>query len=164
MYDSIETIWIKVRGKIKNSSFLIGAFYQPSSDEKEKKYWLEKFDHLIAEVYVKWNGMIIIAGDFNISQNRDSVESTQRYKQILHSFSLKQHINKPKRKNKALIDHICSNIPIKVVHCDILHTDEISDHDMPYTILNVKKERYEQRYKYIRSKKDIDINSYVSDF
>ena len=95
MDDSIETIWIEVRGKNKNSAFLIGAFYQPSSDEKEKQCWLEKFDHLIAEVYVKWNGMIIIAGDFNINLNKDSGESTQLYKQILHSFSLKQHINKP---------------------------------------------------------------------
>ena len=50
------------------------------------------------------------------------------------------------------------------MHSDILHTDEISEHDMPYAILNVKKERYEQRYKYIRSEKDLDINSYVSDF
>ena len=50
------------------------------------------------------------------------------------------------------------------MHSDILHTDEISDCDMPYAILNVKKERYEQRYKYIWSEKDIDINSYVSDF
>ena len=105
----------------------------------------EKFDRLIVEVYVKWNGMMIIAGDFNINLNNDSGESTQRYKQILHSFSLKQHINKPTRKNKTLIDHICSNIPTKVVHSDVLHTDEISDHDMPYAILNVKKERYEQR-------------------
>ena len=108
--------------------------------------------------------MIIIAGDFNINLNSDSGESKQRYKQILHTFSLKQHLNKPTRKNKILIDHICSNIPTKVVHSDALHTDEISGHDMPYAILNVKIERYEQRYKYIRSKKDIDVNPYVSDF
>ena len=162
--NSIETIWIEVRGKNKNSAFLIGGFYQPSSDEKEKQCWLEKFDYLIAEVYAKWNGMIIIAGGFNINLNRDSGESTQLYKQILHSFSLKQYINKPTQKNKTLIDHIYSNIPTKVVHSDVLHTGDISDHDMPYTILNVKKERYEQRYKYIRSEKDSDINSYVSDF
>ena len=164
MDDSIETIWIEVCGKNKNSAFLIGAFYQPSSNEKEKQCWLEKFNRLIAEVYVKWNGMIIIAGDFNINLNSDSDESAQRYKQISHTFSLKQHINKRTRKNKTLIDHICSNIPTKVMHSDVLHTDEISDHYMPYAILNVKKERYEQRYKYIRSEKDIDINSYVSDF
>ena len=35
---------------------------------------------------------------------------------------------------------------------------------MPYVILNVKKERYEQRYKYICREKDIDIKLYVSDF
>ena len=91
MDDSIETIWTEVHGKNKNSAFLIVAFYQPSSDEKEKQCWLEKFDGLIAEVYVKRNGMIIIAGDFNINLNSDSGKSTQRYKQILHIFSLKQH-------------------------------------------------------------------------
>ena len=69
MDNSIETIWIEVRGKNKNPTFLIGAFYQPSSDEKEKQCWLEMIDRLIAEVYVKWNGMIIIAGDFNINLN-----------------------------------------------------------------------------------------------
>ena len=93
MDDSTETIWIEVRGKSKNSAFFIGAFYQPSSDEKEKQCWLEKFDRLIPEVYVKWNGMIVIAEDFNINLSNDSGELTQRYKQILHSFSLKQHIN-----------------------------------------------------------------------
>ena len=62
------------------------------------------------------------------------------------------------------MDDICSNIPTKVEHSDVLHKDEISDHDMPYAILNGKKERYEQCYKYIRSEKDIDINLYVSDF
>ena len=37
MDDSIETIWIKVRGKNKSSTFLIGTFYEPSSDEKKKQ-------------------------------------------------------------------------------------------------------------------------------
>ena len=108
--------------------------------------------------------MIIIARDFDINLNSDSGESTQRYKQILNTFSLKQHINKPTWKNKTPFDHICSNISTKVVHSDALHTHEISDHGLPYDILNVKKERYEQRYKYIRSENNIDINSYVSDF
>ena len=72
MDDSTETIQIEIRGKNKNSAFFIGAYYQPSSDEKEKQCWLEKFDRLIAEVYVKWNGMIIIAGDLNINLNSDS--------------------------------------------------------------------------------------------
>ena len=52
----------------------------------EKQCWLEKFDRLMVEVYVKLNGMIIIAGDFNININSDSGESTQRYKQSYTHF------------------------------------------------------------------------------
>ena len=37
MDDSNETIWIEVRRKNKSSTFLIGAFYEPSSDEKKKQ-------------------------------------------------------------------------------------------------------------------------------
>lgn len=36
-------------------------------------------------------------------------------------------------------------------------TDEISDHDTPYVIVNIKKERYEPRYKYIRGKRKTDV-------
>ena len=36
MDDSIETIWIEICRKNKNSAFLISAFYQPGSDKKKK--------------------------------------------------------------------------------------------------------------------------------
>ena len=42
-------------------------------------------------------------------------------------------------------------------------TDEISDHDTPFVILNIKKERYEPRYKYIRDERKVDMNQYVND-
>ena len=42
--------------------------------------------------------------------------------------------------------------------------DEISDHDTPFVILNIKKERYEPRYKYIRDERKVDMNQYVNDF
>ena len=74
----LKLFGLKFAEKNKNSAFLIGAFYQPSSDEKEKQCWLEKLDRLIAEVYVKGNGTLIIARDFNINLNSDSGESTQR--------------------------------------------------------------------------------------
>ena len=46
-------------------------------------------------------------------------------------FSLQQHVNKPTRKGKALTDHICSNTPSKLIHGDVIYTDDISDHDCP---------------------------------
>ena len=52
-----------------------------------------------------------------------------------------------------------------MIHNDVIYTDEISDHDTPFVILNIKKESYEPRYnKYIRDAKKIDMNQYVNDF
>ena len=83
---------------------------------------------------------------------------------FLHSFNLYQHITKPTRKGKSLIDHICSNVPKKLVHNDVIYTDEISDYDTPFVILNLIKERYEPGYKYIRDERKVDMNQYVNDF
>ena len=33
-----------------------------SSNETEKLVWLEKFEHILSEVYTKWNGVMILAG------------------------------------------------------------------------------------------------------
>ena len=52
----------------------------------------------------------------------------------------------------------------KLLHTDVLMTDEISDYDTPYGIFNIKKERYEPRYKYIRNEKDLSMNDYFADF
>ena len=52
----------------------------------------------------------------------------------------------------------------KLLYTDVLMTDEISDHDTPYGIFNIKKERYEPHYKYVRSKKELNMNDYVAYF
>ena len=93
---------------------------------------------------MKWNHVFIVTGDFNIDLLGEPKESTWRYKNLLHTFSL-QHITKATRKNKTLIDHIISNMNNKLLHTDVLMTDEISDHDMPFGILNMKEQRYEPR-------------------
>ena len=61
-------------------------------------------------------------------------------------FSLRQHITSPTRKGKTLIDHIISTIPDRVIYHDVLNIEEINDHDTPYVIFNIKKEKYEENY------------------
>ena len=95
--------------------------------------------------FTKWNGVVILAGDLNIDLLNGSKESQRRYKNILHSFSLRQHITSPTRKSKILIDHVISTIPDRFVYHDVLNTEEISDHDTPYVIFNIKKEKYKPR-------------------
>ena len=125
---------------------------------------LEKFERILNEIYIKWSGVIVIAGDFNTDLLNGNKQSQRRYKDILHSFSLRQHVTKAARKSKTLIDHVISTIPNGVIHHDIAHTEEISDHDAPYVIFNIKKEKYQPRYKFIRNTKTLDMNSYTSDF
>ena len=50
----------------------------------------------------------------------------------------------------------------KLRHTDVLMTDEVSDHDTPYGIFNIKKERYEPRYKHVRNEKDLNIMLLIS--
>ena len=153
-HDNLEIPFVEIGGKNKNTPSLICVAYEPSSNEIEKMEWLENFENLLADVYLKWIGVFIVTGDFNIDLLGDPKESTRRYKNLLHTFSLHQHITKATRKNKTLIDHVSSNMNNKLLHTDVLMTDEISDHDTPSGIFNIKKERYEPLYKYARNEKD----------
>ena len=74
---------------------------------------------------MKWKGVFSVTGDFNIDLLGEE-ESTQRYKNLLHTFSLCQHITKATRKNKTLIDHISSNMKNKLLQTDILMTNEMT--------------------------------------
>ena len=160
----IEAVCAEFCGRNKNTPYLLLTVYQPSSREDEKIVWLNLFETLVANITMKWLGVIIITGDTNIDLIGENKESTRRYKDILSSYNLIQHVTKPTRNNKTLIDHIITNIPDKVKNTNVVGTDEISDHDTPYVILNIKKERYEPRYRYIRDEKNFNMNEYVKDF
>lgn len=146
---SLEALCVEFRGRNKNTPFLILTVYQPSSREDEKLKWLLEFEELLADIMTKWTGIIFVTGDMNIDLLGNEKESSKRYKDILSSYNLFQLIKKPTRKLKTLIDHIITNIPNKVIRTDVLETDEISDHDTPYILSNIKKERFEPRYKYV---------------
>lgn len=68
------------------------------------------------------------------------------------------------RHGKSLIDHIITNIPDKVSHCDVIPCETISDHDSPYVIMNVKGEVFAPRYKVIRDYRKFNLREFVNDF
>ena len=98
--ESIEILWIELRGRNKNTPFLTGVVYQPSSNKTEKSVWLEKFEHILSVVHTKWNGIIVLTGDLKIDLLNGSKESQRRYKDILHLFSLRQHTTSPTENQK----------------------------------------------------------------
>ncbi|CAB4042702.1 Transposable element P transposase [Paramuricea clavata] len=162
IYCILEHIWIEISGKNKNSNVLLGVFYQPDSDPARKVLWLEKFETILAAVHSKWDGILAIAGDMNIDLKNSST-TADKYEAILRSFNLNQHIKDPTCKGKWLIDHIITNIPHNVVATGVLPTPEVSDHDMPYVIVNARLSRFETRFKYIRTVKSFCSEEYLRD-
>ena len=98
--ESIEIFWIEVQGRNKNILVLTGVIYQPNSNETEKLIWLEKFERKLTEIYLKWSGVIVVVDDFNIDLLNGNKQSQRLYKDILHLFSLRQHITKATGKSK----------------------------------------------------------------
>ena len=99
----------------KNSPVFIVVVYETNSNQTEKLMWIENFEQDLTETYIKWSGIIIIAGDFNI----DILD--WKHCQNLHSFWSYRHTSKAIGKSKILIDHGIIGIPNGVIHHDILH-------------------------------------------
>eukprot|EP00111_Clytia_hemisphaerica_P014788 TCONS_00043593-protein len=103
---SIKQMWMEIKGK--HDSFLLAALYQPSPTLADKRVWLTKLDTLLVYVSKIWTGPIVITGDTNIDLIENS-EIAQEYKELLRNHGLDQHISKPTRHGRTLIDHIASN-------------------------------------------------------
>ena len=158
---TIEHLWLEIKAKAKGNSYLLGIFYQPSSVDADKIAWIEKLDTLLSQVTTNWHGPIILTGDTNINVKKES-NTSGKYLRVLEHHGLEQHIAKPTRKESGLIDHISSNLK-KIIATDVIYTDEISDHDCPYVIFNIRKQKFEPRLKLIRNEKNFDINEFLND-
>ena len=87
-----------------------------------------------------------------------------KYNDIFDAYGLTQHISYPTRHGRYLIDHISTNIPKKVICENVITWETITDHDAPLVILNIKKQKFQPRYKFIRDEKSFNLENYINDF
>ena len=90
--------------------------------------------------------------------------TVNKYNDILDAYGLTQHISYPTRHGKSLIDHISTNIPKKVICENVIPCETISDHDAPFVVLNIKKQKFQPRYKFVRDEKSFNLENYLKDF
>ena len=64
--ETFEHMWLEIPGKNKYSSFLLGILYQPNFDDASRETWLNQLEHLLSNISIKWDGVVILAGDLNI--------------------------------------------------------------------------------------------------
>ena len=99
-------------------------------------------------------GLTIVTGDFNIDLIDGDKITVNKYNDILDAYGLTQHISYPTRHGKSLINHINTNIPKKVI-CENVIPCKTSDHDAPFVVLNIKKQKFQPRYKFARDEKSL---------
>ena len=144
-------MWIECQGKNKNKNYLVGVFYQPRPEDKEKLIWIQKLDTILSAITTTWNKTIAITGDTNIDYNKPSTV-LKTDKEVLDTCKLKQHVKKPSRQGVKTIDHIVSNLETeKVLITDVFPCPAVTDHDAPYTIIKTPTASFQTRYKYIRN-------------
>lgn len=136
---------VEVNGKNKNDLLLVAVYYQPSSFDKDKEARLEKFDKILALLTVKWNVQMIVTGNFNINLLSES-QIIEKDSEILKLHAFIQHIEEPTRSGKKLINHISWNL--KKFTSQNVPCDEISNHNVPYVLVNIRKIRFKLWYKY----------------
>ena len=74
---------------------------------------VKKIDSLY-NISRKWNGLLLITGDFNIDLLATECTITKYYNDILNSHDLFQVIAKATRRNTSLIDHFITSTPEKI--------------------------------------------------
>lgn len=81
---------------------------------------------------------MIVTGDFNINLLSKS-QIIEKDSEILKLHALIEHIEEPTRSGKKLINHISQNLTkftSQNVPCD-----EISNHNVPYVLVNTPKNK-----------------------
>ena len=76
-HNNLKILLVEIGGRNKTTPSFIYVAYQPSSNEIEKLEWLENFKNLLADFYLKWKGVFIVTGDFNIDLPSDPKEPTR---------------------------------------------------------------------------------------
>ena len=143
---------------------LVGVFYQPRPEDKEKQIWIQKLDSILSAIATTWNKSIISTWDTNIDYNKPST-ALETYKEVLDTYNLKQHVKKPTRQGVKTIYHIVSNLETeKVLWTDVFPCPTVSDHDAPYAIIKIPTASFQTRYKYIRNTKNFNTKKYYTDF
>ena len=129
-------------------------------------YWLECFEDLLSHITSTWDGMVVLTGDINFHLIGRPDSLVTRYSNTLDMFGLQQIVTKPTRvtrTSRTLIDYIITNYPKRISATDVIPTSIVSDHDAPFACTNVRVNRYQPRYKYIRNMKTFDEQEFISD-
>ena len=162
----LEHIWLEIPGRNRHSKSLLGVMYR-SERMQNFQTWIDKTENLFSQLNILWDGLTVITGDFNVDLFKPECPQVKHYTNMLESLNLHQHVECPTRvtsSSKTMIDYIISDKPNCITYCNVLSCPTISDHDAPYACINIRTNRYQPRFKFIRHEKKFDKDAFIRDF
>ena len=153
-----ETLFIELIND-QGKNIIVGLIYRPPSNSLET--FFEDLDAYTHSLSLE-NKHVYLMGDFNINLYSSAQAHEQKLNNILSSYALYPHINKPTRitnTTSSLIDNIFSNNLSNETLNGILFYD-ISDH-LPIFMINrninlsIKRNSNEPKYRRIESENNI---------
>lgn len=142
--NGLHQLWINL--KVRNlKSIVICTMYGPPDTP------LTCFDTYLTPSLITaslQNKPIYILRDRNCDILKPHCRGAIALTNFCHSFNLPQLVSKPTRVTKttaSLIDVIMTSNPQQVIETDVM-PNSISDHDLPYVVLQIKKERRKLTY------------------
>ena len=161
----LEHLWLEIAGRNKHSNMLLGILYR-SERLHAFQTWLDKVENLFSQLNTLWDGLLLVTGDTNVDMLQPKDPETVKYRGMLDSLNLHQHVTKPTRvtrTSRTLIDHIISNACNRITYCDVLPCETIGDHEGPYACINIRVNRFQVRFKFLRNEKQFNEASFKGD-
>lgn len=156
-----QQLWLKIQ--VKNTrSFIVCTAYRPPNTP------LSCFDSDLIETFIyasSFNVPIYLLGDMNCRLERDDNPETKALLNFCRSYNLSQLITKPTRVTEttsSILDVILAS-DTKQVHNVMVLESSISDHDLVYITLKLKKERSKPVYITTRSYKHYKADAFHDD-
>ncbi len=157
-----EIMEIRVQDKRKKIRFVI--IYRPESDTEKNPYTMTECYKEFTELFAYYKSLkeeVIFCGDYNFHMNKPDNNKAQKFKEILDTFELIQHINESTHNKGNTLDLIISNKDSSIIshQVDLM----ISDHcNILFDVDMSKPPRMKKNITY-RKTKSININNFKTD-
>ncbi len=157
-----ELMEILVKNKVKKLRFVI--IYRPEPDPKNPAYTMtefyEEFTSLLAH-YMTYKEEVIFCGDYNFHVNNPEDVKANKFKEILDTFELVQHVKESTHREGNTLDLIITKSKSSILS----HTVDLmlSDHCNILMDVDMRKPPLIKKELTFRKTRSIDKNNFKAD-
>ena len=143
---------------------LCAVYRPPRSDKNQFKTsdFLDQFETLVESLSIE-PGRLFIAGDFNFQIDNPQHKDSCKFKTLLRSLSLKQHVRGSTQDNGHTLDLFITRIADNVTVQPYVENPGFSDHSAVHLRLPLSKPELERKEISYRKLRSIDKESFSGD-